>query len=120
MPLCNELEAWCKAQMLPHLRADDLAALGYLTTAQKEWVAEFRQRWEALKSMDMATPLTTTFKPSFPNPEVWTDELILRRHAEFAAFQKTPEGIAEDEAFNAAYSEYETRRENGAYSSQMQ
>ncbi|MDP2449085.1 MAG: hypothetical protein Q8Q74_08075 [Polaromonas sp.] len=117
-PLCDELEAWCRAQKLPYLRADDLAAKGYLTPEQKEWIANFRQRWDALKSMDMATPLVSAFKPSFSTPAVWTDELIAKRQAEFAAFQKTPEGIAEDQAFDAAYSEHETHRENGAFSSQ--
>lgn len=50
MPLCNELEAWCKSQKLPYLRADDLAAKGFLTAAQKAWIADFRKRWEALKT----------------------------------------------------------------------
>ena len=56
----------------------------------------------------------SAFKPSFPNPIVWTDELIAKRQAEFSAFQATPAGIAEDNAFDDAYAEYETRRENGA------
>lgn len=58
MPLCNELEAWCKNQNLPYLRADDLATKGYLTSAQKDWIADFRQRWEALKAED-ATELAS-------------------------------------------------------------
>lgn len=50
IPLCNEMEAWCKNQKLPYLRADDLAAKGYLTSVQKNWLVDFRQRWEALKA----------------------------------------------------------------------
>jgi hypothetical protein len=60
----------------------------------------------------------SAFKPSSPNPAVWTDELIAIRQAEYAAFQKTPKGIAEDKAFDALYSEYETDRANGACSPQ--
>ena len=55
----------------------------------------------------------TAFRPSFPNPAVWTDELIATRQREYAAFMKTPEGIAEDRAFNESYSEWESRREAG-------
>jgi hypothetical protein len=56
---------------------------------------------------------TTAFKPSFPNPDVWTDELIRKRQDEFAQYRLTPQGIAEDKAFDEAYSQFETLRENG-------
>lgn len=55
----------------------------------------------------------TAFKPSFPNPEVWTDAQIVQRHAEYSAFQESDVGRAEDRAFDATYSEHETRRESG-------
>ena len=55
----------------------------------------------------------SAFKPSFPTHEVWTDELMAARQAEFSAFQKSLEGIAEDASFDAMYADYETRRENG-------
>lgn len=55
----------------------------------------------------------TAFRPSFPNPAVWTDELMAIRQREYAAFMKTPEGLAEDRAFNEAYSAQESQREAG-------
>lgn len=61
----------------------------------------------------------TAFKPSFPNPPVWTDALIAKRQAEFAAFQKTPEGIAEEEAFDNAYSDHEEHAVRGARPGQV-
>lgn len=51
--------------------------------------------------------MLSAFKPSFPNPEVWTDELIVKRHAEFAAFEKSPAGIAEQRAFNMIDAHYQ-------------
>lgn len=66
----------------------------------------------------MTFQTTSVFRPSFPNPTVWTDELIAKRQQEFAVFQKSPEGIAEGKAFEDAYSEYETRRVTGAISLQ--
>lgn len=53
MPLCNELEEWCKAQKLPYIRADDLASKGYLTADQKTWLAGYRLRWENLKAQEL-------------------------------------------------------------------
>ena len=48
--LCHELEDWCKAQKLPYLRADDLAAQSYLTGTQRQWLTDFSNRWNALDS----------------------------------------------------------------------
>ncbi len=50
--------------------------------------------------------MTSAFKPSFPNPKIWTEELIKIRKAEFAAFNKTPEGIAEQQAFDIGFNNY--------------
>lgn len=61
---------------------------------------------------DRATPNQSAFQPSFPNPEVWTDELVRQRQAEFETFQKTPQGIAEERAFDDAWFESEENREN--------
>lgn len=55
----------------------------------------------------------SAFKPSFPNPAVWTDELILKRQAEYAAFEQTPEGIAEERLFNEACAECEGESKSG-------
>lgn len=48
----------------------------------------------------------TAFKPSFPNPVQWTPELILARQKEFAAFQQTPVGLAEQQEFDAEFSKW--------------
>jgi len=86
----------------------------YLTTPHlKMLLDDMAANSCAPKTMDMATPQDTAFKPSFSTPAVWTDELIAKRQAEFAAFQKTPEGIAEGQAFDAAYSEFEATRPRG-------
>lgn len=53
----------------------------------------------------------SAFRPSFPNPSVWTDELVAQRRAEFMAFEKTQAGRAEEAAFNKEYSAHEMRRE---------
>jgi hypothetical protein len=47
--LCAELEAWCKAQGLPYLSADELAVLE-LTAEQREYVSNFMKLWDALFS----------------------------------------------------------------------
>lgn len=60
---------------------------------------------EATPTSPQDAALISAFKPSFPNPEVWTDDLIVRRQAEFEAFNRTPEGIAEEKAFDEASSE---------------
>lgn len=55
LPLCRELEAWCRAESLPYLRADDLAEAGYLSEGQRAWVQQFVERWEALKAAERVT-----------------------------------------------------------------
>ncbi len=79
----------------------------------QRWTSFMKVEYMKQVGMDQDLLANTEFKPSFPTPEVWTDELIAQRQKEFAAFQKTDAGIAENRVFDAAYSDYETRRENG-------
>lgn len=57
LPLCNELEAWCEIEKLPYIRADDIAALPYLSQLQKSWIAAFRVRWDSVKTMELAAQI---------------------------------------------------------------
>lgn len=52
MPLCTELEAWCKAQKLPYLCADELAKKSFLNPLQREWISDFCRRWEEIKALE--------------------------------------------------------------------
>lgn len=44
--LCAELADYCKAQGLPHLSADELAASDYPNDEQREWLRDFCARWD--------------------------------------------------------------------------
>lgn len=44
--LCDELEAYCKAQGLPYMSADELAASDHPNDEQREWLRDFCERWE--------------------------------------------------------------------------
>lgn len=50
LPLCSELENWCRAEKLPYIRADDLLAKGFITPAQRAWLQDFQKRWDSLKN----------------------------------------------------------------------
>lgn len=84
-----------------------------LPSGQK-WTSFMKVEYMKQGGIDENLLSSTSFKPSFPNPLVWTDELMMKRQKEFAEFQKTDAGIAESRSFDAAYAAYETRREDGA------
>jgi hypothetical protein len=44
--LCAEYEAWLKANNLPALSADELIFEDGVTKKQREWLADFSNRWE--------------------------------------------------------------------------
>lgn len=47
--LSDELKAWCKAQSLRWLGADELILRNDLTEEQRRWLSDFILRWEALE-----------------------------------------------------------------------
>lgn len=49
--LYAELEAYCKAQSLPHHSADELAASDDVTEAQADWLRDYCARWDALMAV---------------------------------------------------------------------
>ncbi len=46
--MCAELEAWCKAQGLPYLSADELVVEATLTPEQSTFLRDFMKRWDAM------------------------------------------------------------------------
>lgn len=62
--LCDELEAYCKAQGLPFMSADELALRPGVTTEQARWLSEFGARWDAYMESDEArcVPLRTALE----------------------------------------------------------
>lgn len=56
--MCAELEAWCTANALPYLSANDLLAEhdAALTPEQREYLSTYVQRWDALfPSVELTT-----------------------------------------------------------------
>lgn len=94
----------------------DAVVLGYSDHQYAEFLAGYDEEQGNLMSQSYCDPRSVgfkakdnwpsegrAFKPSFPNPDKWTDALIRVRISEFAAFQASDEGIAEVKAFADAY-----------------
>ena len=43
--LCDEYQAWCREQGLPHVDAHE-QMLGKITEPQYQWLLDFCERWE--------------------------------------------------------------------------
>lgn len=59
--LCDELKAWCEANGLPHMSADEFALRDGLSEAQRGWLEGFCERWDLFMSSEQARniPLKT-------------------------------------------------------------
>jgi hypothetical protein len=45
--LCNELQAWCTANGLPYIDAEELGMSAHVNDAQRDWLVDFCLRWDA-------------------------------------------------------------------------
>ena len=55
--LSEELRAWCHAQKLPYVSAEELAMREDLSEVQRAWVEQFCWRWDAFMASDGAREL---------------------------------------------------------------
>lgn len=62
--LSEELRAWCHAQRLPHLSADELVLRADLSEVQQAWLEQFCGRWDDFMASERARelPLKTSLE----------------------------------------------------------
>lgn len=67
----------------------------------------------AVSGVDFQDAAHADFADTQPMAPEWTDALIAERQAEFAAFSRTPEGLADAAEFDADYDDWEYQLHHG-------
>lgn len=58
--MCRELKEWCEREGLPYMSADEIEPI---TPKQREWLASYISRWEAMSAANMVAEVIKTMNP---------------------------------------------------------